>query len=235
MKIFCFIFARGGSKRLKNKNLRLVNKKPLIWYSITLAKKIKKISKIFVSTDSKTIIKYSKKLNVNIIKRPKILAADKSNEILSWKHAIEYAQNNFGKFDFFLCLPTTSPLRTVADIKKIIKALSKNFDLSIGITKSLKNPYFNMVLVKKNRLCKIVNSKKHFYRNQDAPSVFDITTVAYFSKPDYITSLNLKNNLMKGKVVGTQISRINSIDIDTQYDLELANYYFKKYKYKSKS
>ena len=90
-----------------------------------------------------------------------------------------------------------------------------------------------MVLVKKNKTCNIVNPKKHFYRNQDAPSVFDITTVAYFAKPDYITSLNSKNNLMKGKVVGTEISRINSIDIDTQYDLELANYYFKKYKPKS--
>lgn len=230
MKIFCFIFARGGSRRLKNKNLRLVNKKPLIWHSITLAKKIKKISKIFVSTDSEVIIKYSKKLNVNIIKRPKILAADKSNEIFSWKHAINYAQKNFGKFDFFLCLPTTSPLRSVLDVRKIIKALSKNFDLSIGITKSLKNPYFNMVLVKKNRACKVVNPKKHFYRNQDAPSVFDITTVAYFARPDYIISLNKKNNLMEGKVIGTLIPRINSIDIDTQYDLDLANYYFKKYR-----
>lgn len=230
MKIFCFIFARGGSKRLKNKNLRLVNKRPLIWHSITLAKKIKKISKIFVSTDSEIIIKYSKKLNVNIIKRPKILAADKSNEIFSWKHAINYAQKNFGKFDFFLCLPATSPLRSVLDVRKIIKALSKKFDLSIGITKSLKNPYFNMVLVKKNRACKVVNSKKHFYRNQDAPSVFDITTVAYFARPDYIISLNKKNNLMEGKVIGTLISRINSIDIDTQYDLDLANYYFKKYR-----
>jgi CMP-N-acetylneuraminic acid synthetase len=230
MKVFCFIFARKGSKRLKKKNFKLVNSKPLIWHSINLAKKIKIINKIFVSSDCPKILNYSKKYDVNIINRPKFLATDKSNELLSWVHAIKYARKNFGEFDIFLSLPVTSPLRSKNDVVKIINALGKQFDLSIGITKSLRNPFFNMVSINKKNVCKIINRKKNFFRNQDAPSVYDVTTVGYAAKPNYLFSLNIKKSLFCGKVIGTNISRINSLDIDDKYDLELANFYYKTYK-----
>lgn len=232
MKVFCFIFARSGSKRLKNKNLKLVGSRPLIWHSYNIAKKSKFINKIFVSTDCAKIKFFAKKNNLHVINRPKFLATDKSNELLSWHHAIKFVQKKIGKFDIFLSLPTTSPLRTVNDINRIIKALNK-FDLSIGVTKSVKNPYFNMVKVNKKNFCKTLFQKKNFFRNQDAPEVFDITTIGYAARPKYIISLKKSDNLFSGKVVATKISRINSIDIDDKYDLELANYYFKKYrKYK---
>lgn len=227
MKIFCFIFARAGSKRLKNKNLRLVNCQPLIWHSFNIAKKIKSISKIFVSTDCRKIKKIAKQNNLYVINRPKSLAGDRSNELLSWMHAIKFVKEKFGDFDVFLSLPPTSPLRTANDIIRIIKGLKKS-DLSIGITKSLKNPYFNMVRVIKKKECKILFEKKFFFRNQDSPDVYDVTTVAYASRPNYIMSLKKNKNLFSGKVVGIKIHRINSIDIDDKYDLELANYYFKK-------
>lgn len=229
MKVFCFIFARSGSKRLKNKNLKLVGSRPLIWHSYNIAKKSKLINKIFVSTDCAKIKFFAKKKNLNIINRPKLLATDRSNELLSWQHAIKFAKKKFGKFDIFLSIPTTSPLRTVNDINRIIKALN-NFDLSIGITKSIKNPFFNMVKVDKKNICKTLFPKQNFFRNQDAPEVFDITTIGYAACPEYIVSLKKSDNLFAGRVIGTKISRINSIDIDDKYDLELANYYFKKYR-----
>ena len=67
--LYCFIFARGGSKGIKNKNLVKLNGKPLLFYSINLAKKIKSIKKIFVSTDNKAIAEYAKKNKVEVIKR----------------------------------------------------------------------------------------------------------------------------------------------------------------------
>lgn len=231
MKVFCFIFARRGSKRLKNKNLRLLDFKPLIMHSYNIAKKIRIINKIFVSTDCNKIKFFSKKNNLEVIHRPRFLATDKSDELLSWQHAIKFVEKKYGKFDIFLSLPTTSPLRTTYDVYRIIKALNK-FDLSIGITKSIKNPYFNMVKVNKKNICKKIFPKKNFYRNQDTPEVFDVTTVGYAAKPKYIISLKKNQNLFSGKVVATKLSRINSIDIDDKYDLDLANYYFKKYKKK---
>ena len=92
-KIFCFIFARGGSKG-KKKNLAKLNGKPLLYYSINLAKKIKSIQNIFVSTDDQSIAKYAKKNNVQVIKRPRNLSKDNSPEIDAWKHAIKYLEKN---------------------------------------------------------------------------------------------------------------------------------------------
>ena len=75
-KIFAFIFARGGSRGIKNKNLIKFNGKPLIYYSIQIAKKMKLFKQVYVCTDDNQIAKYAKKFKVNIIKRPKSLCSD---------------------------------------------------------------------------------------------------------------------------------------------------------------
>ena len=84
MKVYAFIFARAGSKKIKNKNLKKINGKPLILYSLNLAKKIKIIKKIFVSTDSRKILIWQKH-SAQIIQKLH-LATDKSNELDGWKH-----------------------------------------------------------------------------------------------------------------------------------------------------
>ena len=100
----------------------------------------------------KKILNTAKKLNVNIIPRPSKLADDLSKEILSWKHAIKFVQNNKINFDYFLSLPTTSPLKSKKDIKKLIKVFCKNrSDITMTVTKSNVSPNFNMVLKKEKR------------------------------------------------------------------------------------
>ena len=89
MKIKTFIFARGGSKGIKNKNIKLLNGKPLLFYSIDMAKKFCKKENIFVSTDSNKIALIAKKYGVQVIKRPKLLSKD--NDISSLR--IEYSEN----------------------------------------------------------------------------------------------------------------------------------------------
>ena len=89
IKSTCYIFARGGSKGIKNKNIVKINNKPLIYYTIKEAKKSKYISRIVVSTDDIKIKKIAKKYKVEILNRPKKLASDKSPELLSWRHAIK--------------------------------------------------------------------------------------------------------------------------------------------------
>ena len=82
MKKICFIFAREGSTRLKNKNIKMFNKKPLIYHSINIAKKTKLFSDIYVSTDSIKISKLAEKYGAKIIKRPKIFAQNIKKLIL---------------------------------------------------------------------------------------------------------------------------------------------------------
>lgn len=129
--MIAFIFARGGSKRLKNKNLRLIAGKPLIYYSINLAKKIKKIKDIYVSTDSKKIAKISKKYGAKIILRPKKLANSKSIEFLSWKHAVKTLEDQNISFKHFISLPCTAPLRNMSDIYRCINKLKNKRKLVI--------------------------------------------------------------------------------------------------------
>jgi CMP-N-acetylneuraminic acid synthetase len=103
MNVFCFIFARGGSKSVKNKNIVNFNNKPLIANTILQAKRIKLIDKIFVSTDSRKIAKIASNYGAIIpFIRPKKLATDTSPEYLAWKHAIKSCEKLYKKKLIFL-------------------------------------------------------------------------------------------------------------------------------------
>ncbi len=225
MKYTCYIFARGGSKGIKNKNIIKLNGKPLIYYTIREAKKSKYINRIVVSTDDIKIKKIARKLKVEVLNRPKKLAHDNTPELEAWKHAIETEKNKFKDNDLFISLPTTSPLRNVKDINNgINKYIKSKYDLILGITPSYRNPYLNMVKIHNHKI-KLINSKKNFIRRQDAPKVYDITTVIYVSSRKYIAKCK---KIMEGKNGYIIIPKNRSLDIDDNYDLEIANYFIKK-------
>ena len=218
-KIFCFIFARGGSKRIKNKNLIKIKNKSLLKISIDIAKKINTINKIIVSSDSVKIINEAKKNKVNYIFRPKKLCTSKSNEFESWKHAIKYFEDKNINFDYFLSLPTTAPLRKVTDINKLISTFKrKKFDLMFCVTKTNRYPNYNMV--KKNKKSLQILSKEKINKKK----IFDMTTVGYISTPRFIKN---SNNIFDGKVGCIEIPRERSLDIDDSFDLKVARFLYK--------
>lgn len=223
MKTFVFIFARGGSKGLPRKNLLKLNGITLLEHSINIAKNLNFVDEIFVSTEDEEISKITIKNDVRLIKRPIELASDKTPEWLCWKHAINFVYNEVGEFDYFLSLPTTAPLRAVKDIENCMKLLPKNFDLILTVTKSRRNPWFNMVSCNKDKEAKLIISgdKRTINRRQDAPEAFDISTVAYAAKPSFI----LKNdNLWQGRIGAVEIPFERAIDIDYQIDLDIAEF-----------
>ena len=223
-KIFCFIFARGGSKGIKKKNLAKLDGKPLLYYSINLAKKIKSINGIFVSTDDRSIAQYAKKNKVHIIKRPKRLSKDNSPEIYAWKHAIKYLEKKKIIFNTFLSLPTTSPLRNVQDVTKSIRMLKSKTDIVLTGVKSKRNPWFNMVIKQKNGFFKLINRGKKIYNRQAAPETVDLTTVAYVANVSYILKAK---DYFDGNVKINLIPDQRAIDIDDKKDLEYANFLIK--------
>ena len=94
-KILCTICIRSGSKGVKNKNIKIINNKPLVYYSFIAAKKTNIFSNIFVSSDLKNFLSICKKFGANdLVKRPKILSNDKSGKIEAIKHALIYAEKN---------------------------------------------------------------------------------------------------------------------------------------------
>ena len=102
MKIFAFIFARGGSKGVPGKNIREMCGKPLISYSINIARKIKSIEKVFVSTEDSQIAGIASDLGAVVIPRPIDLSKDDSPEWLAWQHAVKWVEENVQSFDTFV-------------------------------------------------------------------------------------------------------------------------------------
>ena len=214
MNIVALICARGNSKGIKNKNLLKFKNTTLIGNAIKQARKSNLISRVVVSTDSKKIIKESIKHDAEVpFVRPLHLGKDNSPEIDTWKHAINFFRKKGEKIDYIVSVPTTSPLRKLSDIDNCIKtAIKKKLDMVFSVTKSSKNPYFNMVTIKKKKLELILKSKKKIFRRQDAPKCFDLTTVCYVFKPDYI--FKRSKDLFSGKTGYFEIIKSRSIDIE---------------------
>ncbi|RAP34026.1 acylneuraminate cytidylyltransferase [Candidatus Marinamargulisbacteria bacterium SCGC AG-410-N11] len=226
MKTFAFIFARSGSKGLKKKNIKLLNNKPLICYSIDSALENSLISKIFISTDDKEIMTLAetyKNDQIHIISRPPELATDTSAEYLSWKHAIEYLEKQKIKFDRFISLPATSPFRNDIDITNVLNKLTLSTDFVVTMTEANRSPYFNMVKSTNDYLSTVI--KSDLTRRQDCPKVYDLTTVAYASRPQAILKFN---SVFEGRVKGVLIPKLRSLDIDDEIDFSFAEFILKE-------
>ena len=222
MKTYAFIFARGGSKGVPGKNIKEICGKPLIAYSIQIAKEIESIDKIFVSTEDGNIAVVSKKLGANIIPRPVNLAQDESPEWLAWQHAIDWLEKNGESFDVFISLPTTSPLRSKKDVTQCLTFLDEKTDIVVGITKASRSPWYNMVQKNDNGFIDILMKNGNLYtRRQETPAIFDMTTVAYVSRPDYIKKAT---GIFDGKVKGVEIPIERALDIDTELDWKFVEY-----------
>ncbi|NVK42156.1 MAG: acylneuraminate cytidylyltransferase family protein [Oceanospirillaceae bacterium] len=223
MKRIAFIFARGGSKGLPGKNLKPLMGKPLIEYAVECALKSDFIHEVYVSTEDDDIRRIALKLGVKVIDRPMYLASDTSAEWLSWQHAIKWVFNLGNKFDEFVSLPVTSPLRSVEDVNDAIKMReTSNADICIAITPASRSPYFNMVKKIEGNYVELVNPpRSDVHRRQDAPCIYDITTSVYVSTPNYILN---SMGLFDGKVASIEVPKERAIDIDDIYDFMLAQY-----------
>ena len=213
---YAFIFARGSSKGLPGKNIKPLLGKPLIQYSIEVALQTSGIDKVFVSTDDDDIAKVSRSIGAIIIDRPVELAQDDSPEWHAWKHAISWVSERYGKFEEFISLPATSPLRSVEDVESaILRKSNIGADICIAITPSSRSPYFNMVKKSSNFIELVEKPKHEISRRQDAPEVFDITTVVYVVDVEFI----MKNsNLFDGNVTSIEVPKHRAVDIDDIYD-----------------
>lgn len=218
-----FIFARGGSKGVKNKNIHPVAGKPLIAHAIECALASKYVTQVIVSTDSDAIAAAARKHGAEVLQRPGELAQDTTPEILAWRHAIaSYPALVADKErSLFVSLPATSPLRAPQDVDAAIERYRQGgYDLVLGITPAHRNPYFNMVTVDDKGLAHLVMQDAAVSRRQDAPEMYDITTCAYVSSPAYVESCA---HLMQGRVGYVDIPAPRALDVDDAFDLHLAD------------
>lgn len=218
--IVAFVFARGGSKGLPRKNLRPLAGKPLIVHAIELGSALTRVSKVIVSTDDAEIAEVARKAGALVpFIRPAELASDSAPEWLAWQHAIRSLREAGERIDLFISLPPTSPLRAAADVECAIDcALQSNADIVIAVREAERNPYFNMVRIEPDGAVRLAVEGR-FHRRQDAPKLYDITTVAYVARADFIVSAN---HIFDGRVGAIEVPRERALDIDTEYDMSIA-------------
>jgi N-acylneuraminate cytidylyltransferase len=229
MSIVAFIFARGGSKGLPDKNIKILNGKPLLALSIEHAKLVKRVDRVIVSTDSEEIAKIAREYGAEVpFIRPKELATDDSPEWLSWQHGLKYLELTDGCLpDLMLSIPTTAPLRDVEDIDKVIDEYERgDTDIVIVVTESHRNPFFNIVKEGVDGYINLLGSGDEVIsRRQDCPKTYDITTIAYALRPSFVLN---KNSIFEGRVRQVIVPKERSIDIDTLLDFEIAEHMIKK-------
>ena len=225
MNVTAFIFARGGSKGLPGKNLRRLASKPLIAWSIEQALAVKRIERVLVSTDSEEIATVAREYGAEVpFIRPAELARDDSPEWLAWRHGLNFLKESGGSYpDALIVVPATAPLREVGDLERCLDEYGKGgVDMVITVTDAHRSPYFNMVQVNDDGTVRLVIPPAvAIVRRQDAPLVFDMTTVAYVAKPEFVMT---RNGIFSGRVRSVHVPVERALDIDTPLDFSIAEH-----------
>ncbi|MCP3672117.1 MAG: acylneuraminate cytidylyltransferase family protein [Gammaproteobacteria bacterium] len=223
MRYVALICARGGSKGVPGKNIRLLGGKPLIGWAIEAAKQVRRISRVIVSTDSDKIANVALEYGAEVpFIRPANLAADDSPEWLVWRHALNYlTEHDQEQLDGLVAIPSTAPLRDLQDIENCLDEYEKGeVDVVVTYSDAYSNPYFNMVVSDSEGYCSLaVPQKNIFSRRQDAPVVYDLTSVAYVARPQFV---NENNAIFEGRVRGVNVPAKRALDIDTPLDFRIA-------------
>jgi CMP-N,N'-diacetyllegionaminic acid synthase len=193
MNIIITICARGGSKGIPGKNIKLLDGMPLIVYSIKVAKKFQQLHKnvnIVLSTDSSEIKQVAEQYGLKSeYNRPDSLAGDSIGKIDAITDVLNFYENkNRVRYDFLLDLDVTSPLRTVEDLNsafEILKANKSAYNI-FSVSPANRSPYFNMVEKKENGFyAQVIKPDSSVFSRQAAPKVYDMNASFYFYKRSF--------------------------------------------------
>ena len=223
--VLCTICARGGSKGVKNKNIKILLNKPLIAYTIEQAKASNLFEHIVISTDSDDIANVAKEYGAEVFfKRDEEMASDTAGKLDVIRDAFTRSEDYYGqKFDYLIDLDATAPLRAVEDIvNSFHQFLDNDNDNLITAMPSRRSPYFNLVEV--DATGKVSLSKKldsSIVRRQDAPKSYDMNASIYIWKRETILC---ENSIFLEKTGLYVMPEERSIDIDNELDFEFVEF-----------
>lgn len=215
--------ARGGSKRLPQKNLLDLCGKPLIAYSIEAALKSSYIDKVVVSSDDDEILGISKKYGAETIKRPDALASDTATSFDAIKHSID----NLEKYNYIILLQPTSPLRTGQHIDEAIELLEeKNADAVVSVCEMEHNPLWSNTLPKNVSMKNFLRDEVLNKRSQDLETYYRLNGAIYICKTERL--IEEKRFFFRNNIFGYKMNQEDSVDIDTKLDFDFVDFLIKK-------
>jgi CMP-N-acetylneuraminic acid synthetase len=225
VRIVALICARGGSQGVPGKNIRSLAGRPLIAWAIAQAGAVQRIGRIIVSTDSPQIATVAREAGAEVpFLRPPQLAEDDTPEWLVWRHALSYLRQSDGSYpDALIVVPTTAPLRASLDLENCLDEHEKGgADIVITVTDAHRSPYFNMVERHADgTVGLVIPPHGRISRRQEAPVVYDMTTVAYVATPEFVMT---RNGIFEGRVRQVHVPAERALDIDTQLDFRFAEF-----------
>lgn len=227
MAIIAIIPARGGSKSIPRKNIKLLAGKPLIVYTIETSLKCK-LDRVIVSTDDEEIAAISKKHGAEVpFIRPKELALDTTPMLPVLQHAVSYLeQDEKFRIDIVVLLQPTSPFREASDIENCIKKLkNEKADSVVTVCEAEHNPYFVMMRFQDDNLMPLLKTVKPVTTRQDAPKVYRLNGAVYAVKRDVLMN---ENKIFTDNTKAVIMPQEKSIDLDRPLDFEFADFLIKK-------
>lgn len=220
-KILSIITARGGSKGIPRKNIKMLAGKPLIAWTIEAALQSHVLNRVIVSTDDEEIAEISKKWKAEVpFLRPCDLAKDDSPTLPVLQHALSWLRSSEGYIpEVIVTLQPTSPLRRAEHIDQAIALLQKTrADSMVSVCLTEHSPYW-MKRLEEDRVFPFLDGKKEYQRRQDLPPVYRINGAIYATRYEIL----MKENRILGEDTRALVmDRESSIDIDTPLDFKMA-------------
>lgn len=220
MKPLIVIPARGGSKGIPGKNIKLLGGRPLITYTIDCARAVTTEDRIIVSTDSPEIaetVEHHTGLPVPFL-RPAHLAADSSGSRGVILDAMDRAESVGIIYDAVVLLQPTSPLRLPEDVERCMYVYSlyaPALDMAVSVVEAASNPYYNCYETGPDGFLRISKGDGRITRRQDAPEVWEYNGAVYVMNPESIRSMEIGQMPRRAASV---MPRERSIDLDTPLD-----------------
>jgi CMP-N,N'-diacetyllegionaminic acid synthase len=231
MRILVTIAARGGSKGIKDKNIRPLSGRPLIAISIQQALAWGKGADVIVTTDSETIAKVARGAGAQVpFLRPAELANDIAGKVPVLRHAlIEMESKTGARYDAVLDLQPTSPVRSLSDLDGIVELFKKSRPktiLSAVLTQD--NPYFNLLEEDEQGFVRVSKSLgKPLLRRQDAPAVYAANGSIYVYDRDVLADAQT-HSVLTDRTLVYPMSDLSGVDIDREIDFKFLEFLVKE-------
>lgn len=226
MNTLIIIPARGGSKGIPHKNIKLLNGKPLIYYTIDVARCIVGDEDICVSTDDEEIIRVVEDYGLSVpFKRPAELATDTAGTYEVLLHALGFYEKRGKKYDKLILLQNTSPFRTAEHVKEAIALYNPSIDMVVSVNSSKTNPYYNCFEEGRDGFLKKTIDYTRLTRRQDAPQTYEYNGAIYIINPEQLKRMPMS---LFSKRVKYLMDDIHSVDLDSMIDWKFAELIIKE-------
>ncbi|MDO4737704.1 MAG: acylneuraminate cytidylyltransferase family protein [Bacteroidales bacterium] len=220
MKSLVIIPARGGSKGIPHKNIKSLNGKPLIHYTIDVARQIVDDEDICVSTDDKEIVQCVEDYGLRVpFIRPAELATDTAGTYEVLLHALDYYEKQGKRYDNVILLQNTSPFRTAGHVREALKLYTSSIDMVVSVKKTSSNPYYNCFEEDSQGFLHISKGEGLYTRRQDVPKVYEYNGAIYVINPESLKKMPLGKFTRRIKYV---MDDLHSVDLDNMIDWKLA-------------